>query len=86
VPLADSWRVLYPDEPVAGTFNSFSGYSDGPKIDYIFTTPDTRVLDAAIIRTRRNGHCPSDHDPVTARLRFESRTPESGSKKQRLPR
>ncbi len=71
-PMVDSFRILYPDTKVAGTSNSgFQGRSDGPKIDYIFVTPDTRTVEAAIVRTNREGRYPSDHFPVTAQLRFE---------------
>ncbi len=66
--LVDSFRVLNPDEKVVGTFNGFTGRSDGPKIDYILVTPETRVLEAAIVKVNRYGRYPSDHYPVTARL------------------
>lgn len=75
IPLVDSWRVLHPDEKVVGTGSRFTGYLDGPKIDYIFVTPDTRTLEATIVRTSRNGRYPSDHYPVTAQLRFAPRAP-----------
>jgi len=66
IPLIDSWRVVHPDETVAGTFNSFTGAENGPKIDYIFVTPETIVSDADIVKTNRDGRYPSDHYPVTA--------------------
>ena len=68
VPVIDSWRVLHPDEKVVGTGSRFTGHLDGPKIDYIFVTPDTHVSEATIVRTSRNGRYPSDHYPVTAHL------------------
>ena len=68
IPVVDSWRVLHPDEKVVGTGSRFTGYLDGPKIDYIFVTPNTHVSEAAIVRTDRNGRYPSDHYPVTALL------------------
>ncbi|MBN1901562.1 endonuclease/exonuclease/phosphatase family protein [Candidatus Sumerlaeota bacterium] len=71
IPVVDAFRTLYPDEKAVGTYNQFTGYSDGAKIDYIFVTPNTRTLDAAIVRTNREGRYPSDHYPVTARLLFE---------------
>ncbi|HSR87913.1 MAG TPA: endonuclease/exonuclease/phosphatase family protein, partial [Pontiella sp.] len=71
IPVVDSFRVLHPAEQTVGTGNWFQGQMDGPKIDYIFITPDTRVLDAAIVRTTRDGRTPSDHFPVTAQLRLE---------------
>jgi endonuclease/exonuclease/phosphatase family metal-dependent hydrolase len=70
-PLVDSWRVVHPDEKVVGTGSRFSGYKAGAKIDYIFVTPETRVPEASILRTHRDGRYPSDHYPVTATLVFE---------------
>jgi endonuclease/exonuclease/phosphatase family metal-dependent hydrolase len=45
---------------------------DGPKIDYVFVRPETDVLSAEIVRTSRDGRYPSDHFPVTARIRLVS--------------
>jgi endonuclease/exonuclease/phosphatase family metal-dependent hydrolase len=71
IPLKDTFRVLHPDEANVGTFHGFKGTATGPKIDFIFTSSKTQVVDAAILHTNRDGHYPSDHFPVTARLRFE---------------
>jgi endonuclease/exonuclease/phosphatase family metal-dependent hydrolase len=78
IPVVDSWRVLHPEEKVAGTASRFTGYLDGPKIDYILVTPNTRTLEANIVRTSRDGRYPSDHYPVTARLRFEEHASARG--------
>ena len=68
-PLVDTFRVRYPTEATAGTFNGFKfGQTSGDKIDYVLVPPGTDVLDAAIIRTSRNNRYPSDHFPVTARI------------------
>jgi endonuclease/exonuclease/phosphatase family metal-dependent hydrolase len=68
----DTFRALYPDEEVAGTFTGFTaGKVDGDKIDYVLVQPGTSVLAAAIVRTSRNSRYPSDHFPVTARIRFK---------------
>jgi endonuclease/exonuclease/phosphatase family metal-dependent hydrolase len=67
----DSFRVLHPDAREVGTFNGFKpGQPTGDKIDFVFVEPGAEVLDAAILRTSRDGRYPSDHFPVTARLRF----------------
>lgn len=67
----DSYRVLHADAAVSGTFNGFEpGQTGGEKIDYVFVGPDVEVLAAEIVRTSRKGRCPSDHFPVTARLRL----------------
>lgn len=71
LPVIDSFRALHPDDQVVGTSHRFTGISNGPKIDYIFVQPSTRVLAAAIVRTNRKDRYPSDHYPVTAQLRFE---------------
>ena len=72
LPLIDTYRALYPDEPDVGTFNGFQGKSDGEKIDYIFVGQDTNTLEASIVRTRVDGRCPSDHEPVTARIQLKA--------------
>jgi endonuclease/exonuclease/phosphatase family metal-dependent hydrolase len=67
----DTFRVLHPDETVVGTFTGFKlGQVNGDKIDYVLVQPGTAVLDAAIVRTSRDGHYPSDHFPVTATIRL----------------
>ena len=71
VVMMDTFRALYPDVKTAGTFNGFKGRVNGAKIDYIFVSPEMHTLEAAIVRTSRNGRYPSDHFPVTARLGFE---------------
>ena len=68
---ADSFRVRHPDARDAGTFNGFTyGQTTGEKIDFVFVEPGVEVVDAAIVRTSRDGRYPSDHFPVTARLRL----------------
>jgi len=68
---ADSFRLLHPGATEVGTFNGFKpGQTSGDKIDFVFVEPGTEVLDAAIVRTSRDGRYPSDHFPVTARVRL----------------
>jgi endonuclease/exonuclease/phosphatase family metal-dependent hydrolase len=64
----DTFRVLHPDANLAGTFNGFDGQRDGPKIDYVFVEPDTRVREAGIVHDNRDGRYPSDHYPVYAEI------------------
>ena len=67
----DTYRVIHPGETDAGTFNGFKpGSTGGDKIDYVFVEPATEVLNADIVRSAANGRYPSDHFPVTARIRF----------------
>lgn len=71
VPLIDSFRVLHPDVK-AGTYNGFKGTNNGNKIDYVFVQPGTEVIEAQILHDNRDGRYPSDHFPVTARIRLHS--------------
>lgn len=73
IPLVDTFRELYPDATGVGTFNGFEGNTDGPKIDYIFVEPGTKVLEAEILRDNDNGQYPSDHFPVLARIDLPAR-------------
>ena len=69
--LRDTFRVLHPDAAEVGTFTGFKfGQTDGDKIDYVFVEPGTEVLAAEIVRSSRDGRYPSDHFPVTARIRL----------------
>ena len=67
----DSFRVLHPDAKDVGTFNGFKfGQTSGDKIDFVFVEPAVEILDAAIVPASRDGRYPSDHFPVTARIRL----------------
>ena len=56
---------------IRGTFTGFVlTATTGPKIDYILVPPGAEVIDAAIVRTSRDGRYPSDHFPVTATVRL----------------
>lgn len=71
----DVWQQLHPQAAAAdsGTVHGFSGKTDGPRIDYIYATPDLKAVDSSILRDTRNGILPSDHFPV--RATFTSGTP-----------
>lgn len=67
----DAFRVRHPEASPVGTFTAFQhGQVNGDKIDYVFASPAWVVLEADIVRTARDGRYPSDHFPVTARLRL----------------
>ncbi|HVH46611.1 MAG TPA: endonuclease/exonuclease/phosphatase family protein [Labilithrix sp.] len=70
--MADTFRILHPSATSSGTFNGWTGDTSGPKIDYILALPanGVEVLEASILHDSRNGKYPSDHYPVTARLRL----------------
>ena len=68
----DTFRVVAPAATEAGTFTAFDpARITGDKIDYVLVPRGTEVLGAAIVRTARNGRLPSDHFPVTARVRLK---------------
>ena len=71
--LVDSFRVVHPDEKVVGTFNGFTGQTDGAKIDYIFTWPSVKVVSSEILRIHRGSRYPSDHFPINAVLVFPAK-------------
>lgn len=67
----DTFRARHPDASPVGTFTGFTpDRVTGEKIDYVFVGPGIEVLDAAIVRTMKDDRYPSDHFPVTARLRL----------------
>lgn len=69
--LRDTFRVAHPTATDVSTFNSFKfGTTTGDKIDYVFVEPSTEVLGADIVRTAVSDRYPSDHFPVTARIRL----------------
>lgn len=68
VALEDTFRILHPDVKMVGTFGGFEGRRDGPKIDYVFVEPGTRVREAGIIYDNLDGPYASDHYPVYAEI------------------
>lgn len=70
VSMVDTFRVLHPDITDVGTFNGFKGNRQGDKIDYVFTLPTVKVLEAQILYGNIDGRYPSDHFPIIARLYF----------------
>lgn len=69
-PMRDSFRVLFPQAREVGTFNGFAGRTGGDKIDYVFVSPGIEVLEASIIRDQVEDVYPSDHFPVSAKIRL----------------
>jgi endonuclease/exonuclease/phosphatase family metal-dependent hydrolase len=70
--LRDVFRLLHPSRgPEEATFHNFSGGSRGRRIDFIFASPECTPIEAAIDRSNRDGHFPSDHYPVTAVLAMD---------------
>jgi endonuclease/exonuclease/phosphatase family metal-dependent hydrolase len=71
----DTYRVMDREGAGTGTFGAFRGDSTGAKIDYVFARGPWTVLAADILRRRAGTRDPSDHFPVTARLRLEQAVP-----------
>ena len=70
-PFIDTFRAVHRDAQEVGTFTGFTfGQTKGDKIDYVLVQPGTTVVDASILRTSEGGRYPSDHFPVTARIRL----------------
>ena len=66
----DVYRTVDSDPAGDGTFGGFRGDSTGARIDYIFARGGWTVQGADILRRRSGVRDPSDHFPVTARLRL----------------
>ncbi|WP_199613686.1 endonuclease/exonuclease/phosphatase family protein [Paenibacillus alkalitolerans] len=54
------------------TAHSFAGGVDGEPIDYIFATPEFRIIDVCVDRREIDGGYPSDHYPVVAKLQIDN--------------
>ena len=69
---ADVWRVANAATPVeeSGTFHEFTGVTNRARIDFIYATPDSKIVDSSIVRSSLNGNYPSDHFPVRATLEW----------------
>ena len=68
--LVDVWRTVHPDATAEAseTIHQFSGAATGVRIDYIYASPDFKVVESEVIRSSKNGNYPSDHYPVRATL------------------
>ncbi|MEO1525552.1 MAG: endonuclease/exonuclease/phosphatase family protein [Planctomycetota bacterium] len=67
--LVDSYRIAHPERVDGeGTFNGWTGKTDGARIDWILVSEDQHIESASIVRFEREGRYPSDHYPVTAIL------------------
>ncbi len=71
IAMRDSWRVVHSHDRDCGTISRFTGSREPYKIDYILVPPQAQVLAAEILREHHEGRYPSDHYPISARVRFE---------------
>lgn len=70
VTMVDTFRVLHPDARDVRTHHAFKGIRRGSKIDYVLAPRTAAVLEAEILYDNIDGRYPSDHYPVSARLRL----------------
>ncbi|HEX6927459.1 MAG TPA: endonuclease/exonuclease/phosphatase family protein [Longimicrobiaceae bacterium] len=71
--LSDTWVETNEAEPEFGTFHGFEGLEAAAgraRIDWILVKGPVETIETEIITTEVDGQYPSDHFPVTARLRF----------------
>ncbi|XVU21317.1 endonuclease/exonuclease/phosphatase family protein [Actinoplanes sp. CA-054009] len=67
----DAWTAAPRRSPAYGTFHGYRPLiPDGPRIDWVLTTPGVRVSAALINLYRTGTQYPSDHLPVQVRLRL----------------
>ena len=70
--LVDAYRSVQPLDPNRDetTYHAFQGERhSGPRIDFIFVTPDLKPVEASIVHeASASGPFPSDHRAVTVRL------------------
>jgi endonuclease/exonuclease/phosphatase family metal-dependent hydrolase len=64
--LQDAFTVL--NGPVGMTFHHFNGGIEGEPIDYIFASPEIKVLKTVVDRRKVDNAYPSDHYPVISTL------------------
>jgi endonuclease/exonuclease/phosphatase family metal-dependent hydrolase len=69
--LLDTYVAQHPGATQdTGTFHGFRGGKESSRIDWILVSEPFQVLQAEIIHWQSEGRYPSDHYPVTARLRW----------------
>lgn len=70
IKMQDSFRVIHPDATEVRTGHTFTGRTDGGKIDHVLVPHEATVEAATIDRFQQDGLYPSDHFPVTATVMF----------------
>ncbi len=68
--LIDSFRSLHAHSNEQGTGHGFIGVRNRSRIDYLWTSEDWDILQAAILYYNQAGFYPSDHFPVAARIKL----------------
>lgn len=63
--MINAYSIMTTEEHLRNTFHDFKGGYEGEPIDYIFTSPNMKLVEAEIITTKINELYPSDHFPLT---------------------
>jgi endonuclease/exonuclease/phosphatase family metal-dependent hydrolase len=66
--MKDAWLEVNAGKPDMGTYHSFSGKQNGPKIDHIPLSENVQALQVTVDQRGVNGKFPSDHYPVIAQI------------------
>jgi endonuclease/exonuclease/phosphatase family metal-dependent hydrolase len=66
----DAWSSVHFREPRVGTRHGFHGRTSGPMIDHIRLCDNIVPLEATVDQRNFDGKYPSDHFPVTAKVRI----------------
>jgi endonuclease/exonuclease/phosphatase family metal-dependent hydrolase len=70
-PFVDTWETAAERSPLFATFHGYRPLvPNGPRIDWILTSPQVATSSASINTFGRDGQFPSDHLPVQAVLRL----------------
>lgn len=67
--LVSAWDTVHPKGPGLRTGHGFKGGAAGSAIDHILVEEGATVLKADVDQRKIDGHWPSDHYPVTARIK-----------------
>jgi len=68
--LVSAWETTHPKGPALKTGHGFKGSVAGAAIDHILVEEGSTVLKADIDQRKIDGRYPSDHYPVTARIKL----------------
>jgi len=69
-PVVDTYRAAHPEKKDSeGTFSGFDIKNiNGARIDWLGASRGWDIVEAKILYIQRDGHTPSDHLPITAKL------------------
>jgi len=68
--MVSAWEIAHPKGPALRTGHGFKGGKTGSAIDHILIEDGSTVLKADVDQRKIKGRWPSDHYPVTARIKL----------------